>query len=162
MRRYFIYLNPQSVLLSAFWMRSCVSPNRDFLGYKWLSVGFSIDTAEEHTGMETRATGQIADLYHGWCCKSRKGTTVNAPDAIRLLRYRMKTRSRAYEIEIKSTGQQRQRQQRMGKMEKQAQRANRLVLRPANGSSVKSSEIIGLVALKPPTDFCRRVLARGM
>ena len=34
----------------------------------------------------------------------------------------------------------------------------RLVLRTANGSSVEFAEIIGLEALKPPTDFCRRVL----
>ena len=33
-----------------------------------------------------------------------------------------------------------------------------LVLRTTNGSSVESAEIIGLEALKPPTDFCRRAL----
>jgi len=35
-----------------------------------------------------------------------------------------------------------------------------LVLRTANGSSVKFTEIIGLATLKPRTDFCRRVLVR--
>jgi hypothetical protein len=34
----------------------------------------------------------------------------------------------------------------------------RLVLRTANGSSVGSTECVELEALKPPTDFCRRVL----
>jgi hypothetical protein len=33
-----------------------------------------------------------------------------------------------------------------------------LVLRTANGSSIESTELIGLKALKPPMDFCCRAL----
>jgi len=36
---------------------------------------------------------------------------------------------------------------------------NQLVLRTANGSSVEPAEIIAFAAFKPPTDFCRHVLA---